>query len=133
MTPRGCQEKRPDRERRLIEGGFGRSISAAEFRPPLRSQGAVHAADVVAEAEPPLDRLGVPVRLPRSGQHPRGCQGAGLRSRRGSGGRQFALGSGTSSGLREKPRMKSAALEASPLATKMKRGSFLIAWSQFPT
>src|SRR5208337_3461695 len=64
---------------------------AAEFRPLLRSQGAVHAAVRSLKLSRHLIVSGVPVRLPRSGITPGGVSQAGVRSRMGSGCNQFAV------------------------------------------
>ena len=132
---RRCQLRRDRTGNAVVDPRRLRAFTvAAEFRPLLRSQGAVHAAVLIAEAEPPLDRLGRPRPVAPIGTLCRRCQ---------VGGTPFPhvvqavtsspSGSGTSSGFLEKLRMKSAALLACADAMKMKRESFRIAWSQLPT
>ncbi len=65
---------------------------AAEFRPLLRSPGSGSRCVLIAEAEPPLDRLGRPCPVAPIGTSPYGGVGyAGIRSRNGSGCDQFTL------------------------------------------
>src|SRR5208337_5084490 len=89
---------------------------------------------LIAEAEPPLDQLGRPSPVAPIGHHTRRCQTGGNPFPHGGQAVTSSPSASTAfSGLREKLRMKSAALLACADAVKMKRGSLRIAWSQFPT
>ena len=86
---------------------------AAEFRPLLRSPGNGSRCVLIAEAEPPFDRL----RRPHPVVRDRDITPGGVRLRDSVPAVVYAVtssssGSGTSSGFLEKLRMKSAALLA---------------------